>query len=128
MDNLITLGKKNDLNSRRKAFSILQDNQLVQLLFTDIAPLFNNRSGGYSRILPLGFRRGDGAQAVILELTEKRQERKKAVKKPEETPPKIKKETPKDKAEPTKEPSKAKPKGKFLGGLRKIFKKGNDTQ
>ena len=79
-EKLITLGKRDNLTSRRRAFSILQDHKLVQLLFSNIAPLFNNRNSGFCRILPVGFRRGDGAKLAILELTEKRKEEKKSLK------------------------------------------------
>ncbi|MGD9015255.1 MAG: 50S ribosomal protein L17, partial [Candidatus Omnitrophota bacterium] len=61
VDRLIALGKRNDLTSRRTAFSILQDHQLVKQLFSEIAPQFNNQAGGFCRVLPMGFRRGDGA-------------------------------------------------------------------
>ncbi len=127
IERLITLGKKNTLASHREAFSILQDHRLVQLLFSKISPLFNNRNGGFCRILPLGFRRGDGAKLVILELTQKRTEEKKTAKL-EEAKPVAKEETPKVSVKPSKKPPKAvKPARKFLGGLRKIFKKERDS-
>jgi len=71
-EKLITVGKKDDLSSRRKAFSILRDETLVKKLFKEIAPLFKDRKGGYTRIIHLGKRRGDNAQLSILELTEKK--------------------------------------------------------
>lgn len=127
VERLITLGKRNNLTSRRKAFSILQDHKLVQLLFSEIAPRFNNRNGGFCRILPFGFRRGDGAKFVILELTEKRKEEKKPIKK-EEAQPKPKEEIPKAPVKPKiMPPLVKKPAQKFLGGLRKIFKKERDA-
>lgn len=70
-DRMITLGKNDTLASRRNAFSCLQDHDLVSKLFREIAPRFKNRKGGYTRILLLGRRKGDGAQLAILELTEK---------------------------------------------------------
>lgn len=82
-ERLITLGKKNDLTSRREAFSILQDHKLVQSLFSEIAPRFSNRNGGYCRIIPFAYRRGDGASLVILELTEKSKAETKPIKKGE---------------------------------------------
>lgn len=72
VERLITLGKTDSVVSRRHAYDVLSDRDLVMRLFKDIAPLFNARKGGYTRIIPLGFRRGDGAQMVILELTERK--------------------------------------------------------
>ncbi len=132
VERLITLGKKNDLASRREVFSILQDHKLVQTLFSEIAPRFNGRNSGFCRILPLGFRRGDGARFVILELTEKRKEEKKEeAKRPAKktgAKPTPKEEIPEVQAKPAKKPPKvSKPTRKFLGGLRKIFKKERDS-
>ncbi len=69
-DKMITLGKKGDLHSRRKAISYLYDDEVVHLLFTEIAPKFESREGGYTRVLKLGQRRGDGAEMAILELVD----------------------------------------------------------
>ena len=72
VDRLITLGKKGSLAGRRKAFSILCDHHLVSQLFNKTAPLFKQRLGGYTRIIPISARRmGDNAELVYLELTEK---------------------------------------------------------
>jgi len=72
VEQLITLGKKGELIHRRRAFSILSDHQLVQDLFNKTSPRFKSRQGGYTRIIPLAEkRRGDRAQLVYLELTEK---------------------------------------------------------
>lgn len=114
-EKLITLGKKNDLASRREAFSILQDHSLVRLLYTEIAPRFSNRNGGYCRIIPLAFRRGDGASLVILELTEKSKEEIKPKKKEEkEEKPEIEKEQiqlkPKEAKEKAEKPKESEPK------------------
>lgn len=71
VDKMITLGKKNTLAAKRKAFSVLCDHQLVSDLFSKIAVRFKDRVGGYTRIIPLATtRRGDRAQLVFLELTE----------------------------------------------------------
>jgi large subunit ribosomal protein L17 len=127
VEKLITLGKRNNLASRREAFSILQDHRLVQLLFSEIAPRFNNQNSGFCRILPLGFRRGDGADLAVLELTQKI-EKKKKPKKSEEAQPKPKEEITKPTVKPaTKPPLTEKPTRKFIGGLRKIFKKERDS-
>ncbi len=72
VERLITLSKENSVFSRRRAYDVLSDRDLVMKLFKDIAPLFSKRLSGYTRIIPLGFRRGDGAQMVILELTERK--------------------------------------------------------
>lgn len=71
VDRLITLGKKDTLAAKRKAFSILCDHKLVSNLFSKIAVRFKNRAGGYTRIIPLHTRRGDNASLAYLELTEK---------------------------------------------------------
>jgi len=71
-ESLITMSKSDTVASRRRAYSVLNDRDLVSMLFKDIAPLFKNRTSGYTRIIPLGFRRGDGATIAILELTEKK--------------------------------------------------------
>ena len=79
VDKLITLGKKDTLAAKRKAFSILCDHGLVSNLFGKIAGRFKNRVGGYTRIIPLSIRRGDNAYLVYLELTEKEMIAKKLV-------------------------------------------------
>lgn len=71
VEHLIGLGKVDSVTSRRRAYSVLNDRDMVGRLFKEIAPLFKNRSSGYTRIIPLNFRRGDGANLVIFELTEK---------------------------------------------------------
>ncbi|MFV0499341.1 MAG: 50S ribosomal protein L17 [Bacilli bacterium] len=75
VDKLVTLGKKGDLASRRKAASILmnvdiksEDKTALQRLFDDVAPRYKERQGGYTRIIKLDNRRGDDAEVVILEL------------------------------------------------------------
>ena len=70
-DRMITLGKTDSLASRRLAFSYLQDHQLTSKLFKEVAPRFKDRKGGYTRILHLQRRKGDGAELALLELTEK---------------------------------------------------------
>ncbi len=68
VDHLITYGKQNTVHARRLAFRLLQDHQLVKILFDDIAPAYNERNGGYTRVIKLGMRPGDGAQLAILQL------------------------------------------------------------
>ena len=83
-DKMITLGKKGDLTSRRRAASYLMNvvadvkedgddvviQTAVQKLFDDLAPRFAERKGGYTRILKMDKRRGDAAQKVVLELVD----------------------------------------------------------
>lgn len=76
VEDLITTAKKDTLAARRKAFSILGSRDLVAKLFKEVAPLFASRKGGYTRIIPYSFRKGDGATLVFLELTEKKPEEK----------------------------------------------------
>jgi large subunit ribosomal protein L17 len=68
IEKLITFGKKDTVAARRQAFKILQNHTLVQKLFNEIAPTFAERQGGYSRIIKLGQRKGDGAELAILQL------------------------------------------------------------
>lgn len=68
VEKLITLGKKNTLNARRIAASRLYTKEAVAKLFGEIAPRFQGRPGGYSRIMLLGPRRGDAASMGIIEL------------------------------------------------------------
>lgn len=70
---LITLAKNNpdSVSARRQAFSKLCNRKVVTGLFNEIGPLYKEIPGGYTRIMPLGNRRGDGAQMVIMELTKK---------------------------------------------------------
>ncbi|MDO8886034.1 50S ribosomal protein L17 [Candidatus Oleimmundimicrobium sp.] len=68
LDKVITLSKKGDLHSRRQVLATLNDRGLTDKLFTEIAPRFAERNGGYSRILKLGPRQGDAASMVIIEL------------------------------------------------------------
>ena len=71
-ERLITLAKTDTVNARRHAYVVLADRDLVGKLFKETVPLFKNRTSGYTRIIPLGFRRGDGTQLCFLELTEKK--------------------------------------------------------
>ena len=69
VDKMITYAKKGDLVSRRKALAFLEnDTETVKKLFDQIAPLYAERNGGYTRIIKLNERRGDDALIVILEL------------------------------------------------------------
>jgi len=74
IEKLITLGKKDTLPARRRAFAILCDHGLVSQLFRETAPRFKSRPGGYTRIIPYMQRGGDNAELAFLELTEKSRE------------------------------------------------------
>ena len=71
-ERLITIAKTDTVNARRKAYVVLADRDMVGKLFKEIVPLFKARTSGYTRIIPLGFRRGDGTELCFLELTEKK--------------------------------------------------------
>lgn len=68
---LITLGKKPSLANRRLAFNRLRDRDMVVKLFDTLGPRYQNRNGGYLRILKCGFRQGDNAPMAIVELMDR---------------------------------------------------------
>jgi large subunit ribosomal protein L17 len=79
-------GSKLGLQSRRQAASYIMTPGVTQKLFSEIAPKFADRAGGYTRIIPAGIRVGDGAKVAILELVSyelKRKEKKEKTKKEE---------------------------------------------
>ncbi len=65
---MITLGKHGDLHSRRQALSIIREKKVVHKVFDELAERYRNRAGGYTRIVKVGFRRGDAAPMCLLEL------------------------------------------------------------
>ncbi|MGE5544235.1 MAG: 50S ribosomal protein L17 [Bacillota bacterium] len=67
-DKVITLGKKGDLHSRRQALAYVTDEKVVRKVFDDLAKRYDDRPGGYTRIIKSGFRKGDGAPMAIIEL------------------------------------------------------------
>ncbi|MCL6561171.1 MAG: 50S ribosomal protein L17 [Firmicutes bacterium] len=67
-ERLVTTAKKNDLAARRQALAYIWEEDVVRKLFDKIAPKYAERSGGYTRIVKVGHRRGDAAEMVILEL------------------------------------------------------------
>ncbi len=69
-EKMITLGKKGGLHSRRQALSFIFDEKVTEKVFTELAPRYAERSGGYVRIVKLGPRLGDGAAMARLELLE----------------------------------------------------------
>lgn len=68
VDKMITLGKKGGLNSRRQALSFIFDEKVTTKVFGELAQRYADRPGGYTRIIKLGHRVGDGAPVVQLEL------------------------------------------------------------
>jgi large subunit ribosomal protein L17 len=123
VEKLVTLGKEGSVFSRRRAFRVLQDRDLVKRLFAEIAPRFIDVQGGYTRLLRMPLpRRGDGAMLALLELTRL----------PVEEPPAPRAakgkaaQAPAPESAEAKEPQKAeegeKPK-KFFDALRERFKK-----
>lgn len=66
-DRLVTLGKRNTLHTKRQAFDQLRDQQAVIKLFREIAPAFQERKGGYTRLYQLRERRGDAATVAMIE-------------------------------------------------------------
>ncbi len=67
-EKMITLAKRGDLHARRQALAYIYDETVVTKLFEEIAPKYESRNGGYTRILKLGPRQGDSAEVVFLEL------------------------------------------------------------
>jgi len=89
-EKIITLGKRDSLHARRQALAFVKDPAVVSKLFSTLAPRFAQRPGGYTRIIKLGFRPGDGTQKAIIELVGsefKPKERKSKAKKSEKTTP-----------------------------------------
>jgi large subunit ribosomal protein L17 len=69
-EQMITLGKRGDLHARRLALAELRSQDVVHVLFAEVAPRFADRPGGYTRIVKLGPRQGDAAEMVFLELVD----------------------------------------------------------
>ena len=67
-EKMITLAKRGDLHARRQVLAYVYDESVVTKLFDEIAPKYEDRQGGYTRILKLGPRKGDNAELVFLEL------------------------------------------------------------
>ena len=71
VEKIVHSGKDNSLHSRRKVFSLLRDNLLVNKVFDVLAKRYANRNGGYTRVLRSGFRYGDAAPKAIIELVDR---------------------------------------------------------
>ena len=119
-DKLISLAKEDTLHHRRLSFNILKDHRLVKRLFEVIGPRFKDVNGGYSRVIDLSYRKGDGAKLSILELTKREKMTLKSKKKAgrKEKPVKDKK------ASSPKEDFKKKG---FMKGIKGIFKKDKNA-
>ncbi len=68
-DRMVTLGKKGTLDARRRAMQLVRKRSAVRRLFSEIAPRFGDRAGGYTRVLKVGIRSGDAAPMSIVEFT-----------------------------------------------------------
>jgi large subunit ribosomal protein L17 len=90
VERMITFGKRDTLHSRRQAAAFLMTDEATQKLFRDVAPRFADRNGGYTRVVRLGWRIGDGAELAMLELvgSELKKKEKKARKKEQAEAPK----------------------------------------
>jgi large subunit ribosomal protein L17 len=138
-DKMVTIAKREGLHARRLLISKVRDPEVARILISKIAPLFKGREGGYTRVLRLGYRAGDGAQMALLEWTATFEAPAKKAKKKKEAKPAEKSETKASakasaKAEDVKKVAEAPEKGEkkdsekkggFLGTLRK-FLKGDD--
>ncbi len=133
-EKLVTLGKKDTLHARRRALAIIPRKDAVAKLFNEISPRFAERPGGYTRILKLGTRRGDGAEMAFIEFvdyefssTKEAKETKasgkkpKEAKKPKKKEAKEKKESKAAKAEP--EEAEQKPAAKKKAAKKTVAKK-----
>ena len=119
-EKLITRSKVDTVHNRRQAARYIQDETVLAKLFTDIGPRMKDRAGGYTRVVKLGFRQGDAADMVILELvdykldsgenTEKKETKK--AKAPAEKKASAEKKTTSEKKAPAKKATTAKSKAK----------------
>ena len=113
VERLITYGKKGTTHARRLAFAILRDKKATTILFDEIAPVYENRQGGYTRLIKLGYRPNDTSKVVLLQLVdffseEPKKDKKKSTEKKESKPAEskkaeVKKETPVEKTAETVE-------------------------
>lgn len=71
MDKLVTLGKKGDLHARRQAISKVRDKGQVRKLFDTLGPRYEERTGGYTRVIKAGYRYGDSAPMAVIELVDR---------------------------------------------------------
>ena len=104
IDRVITLGKKNDLQSKKNLFAELQSKSSVEKLLRILSQRYEKRKGGYSRVIKAGFRYGDDAPMAIIELIDRDVQAKKidVKKKPEESSKKATESKSKDTEKKTK--------------------------
>ena len=76
VDKLITLGKKGRLHDRRRAFAFLRDDDMTAKLFETLGPRYQERNGGYTRVLKAGHRYGDSAPMAVIELVDRDEDAK----------------------------------------------------
>ena len=97
-EKLITRAKEDTVHNRREAAKFISDEKILNKLFTEIGPRMKERNGGYTRVLKLGYRQGDAADMVILELVDFKLD----AEKPAEEEPKAKAKKPAAKKEAAK--------------------------
>ena len=89
-ERMVTFAKRGDLHARRQVMTVIRDKSAVHRLFTEIAPLVNEREGGYTRVIKTGYRKGDNAPMAVIELVlepvNKKPSRKKVEKEETATP------------------------------------------
>ena len=107
-EQMITLGRRGDLHARRQATSFLRSRDVVHKLFAEVAPLFKDRPGGYTRIVKIGPRPGDSAEMAYLELVD---EEYVAKEREARTPEPVVEEEPEAEAEEAAEEPKAESEG-----------------
>ncbi len=76
VEKIVTLGKKGDLESRRKTIAILQDEKMTKKIFDTFADRYKDRKGGYTRIVKIGPRLGDNATKAVIEFVDRDEEAK----------------------------------------------------
>ncbi len=96
VERLITYGKKGTTHARRLAFAILRNKKATTILFDEIAPVYENRQGGYTRLIKLGYRPNDTSKVVLLQLVdffseEPKKDKKKSTEKKKSKPAESKK-------------------------------------
>jgi len=79
VERLVTLAKRGDLHARRQAISRVRDVEAVARLFETLGPRYENRNGGYTRIMRAGFRYGDNAPIAVIEFVDRDEEARGAV-------------------------------------------------
>jgi|TARA_B100000315_G_C14395710_1_gene504110 large subunit ribosomal protein L17 len=133
VDKLITWAKKDTLACKRLAYRAIGDHKLVKRLFEVIGPRFKHINGGYTRILNMGYRKGDGAAISLFELTKKEVKVKDLKEKKGQAKIKPSKEKTQEvvskkehKIAPKKE-AKAKAKKGIFSGVKKVFQKERDA-